>query len=156
MFCPFFGHTHSIWKLPGQGLNPSHSCDLCHSCSNTGSFNPLHWAGYQTHTSTATLAAAVRSLTHCTAAVTPEAGLLYMHSSRPPLGFYGPLTNGASDMTLDHTTVNTTGVPWFLTDQSLHIRTEIWNQNITTVEQSSLYECMGQFYPVLDTHPDSS
>ena len=23
-----YGHTHDIWKFPGQGLNPSHNCDL--------------------------------------------------------------------------------------------------------------------------------
>ena len=35
--------THSIWKFSGQRLNPSHSCDLHHSCSNAG---PLtHCAG---------------------------------------------------------------------------------------------------------------
>ena len=22
----YLGHTHDIWKFPGQGLNPSHSC----------------------------------------------------------------------------------------------------------------------------------
>ena len=33
-------------------------------------FNPLHWAGGRTHTSAETQAAAVRSLTHCTIAVT--------------------------------------------------------------------------------------
>ena len=32
-----FGHTHGIWKFPGQEWNPSHSCDLCHSCSNAKS-----------------------------------------------------------------------------------------------------------------------
>ena len=38
-----FGHTHSIWKFPGQGSNPSQSCNLHHSCSNT---RPLtHCAG---------------------------------------------------------------------------------------------------------------
>lgn len=36
-----FGHTHGIRKFPGQGSNPSHSCDLRHSFSNTGSLNPL-------------------------------------------------------------------------------------------------------------------
>lgn len=36
----FNGCTHSIWKLPGQGSNPSHCYDLCHSCGNTRSFNP--------------------------------------------------------------------------------------------------------------------
>ena len=29
--------THGMWKFPGQGLNPSCSCDLHYSCSNTGS-----------------------------------------------------------------------------------------------------------------------
>ena len=33
----FFGHTHSIWMFPGQGWNPSHSCDPRHSCDITGS-----------------------------------------------------------------------------------------------------------------------
>ena len=31
-----------IWKFLGQGFNPSCSCNLCHSCGNTRSFNPLH------------------------------------------------------------------------------------------------------------------
>ena len=31
----FCGCTHSMWKFPGQGLNPSCSWDLYHSCSNT-------------------------------------------------------------------------------------------------------------------------
>ena len=37
---PFFffnGLTHGIWKFPGQKVNPSHSCDLYHSCNNTRS-----------------------------------------------------------------------------------------------------------------------
>ena len=33
----FFCHAHGIWKFLGQGLNPSHSCKLCHSSGNTGS-----------------------------------------------------------------------------------------------------------------------
>ena len=41
------------WKLPGQGLNLSHSCNLCHSCSNAGSFNPLHLVVDWTYTSAA-------------------------------------------------------------------------------------------------------
>ena len=40
----FHGHTCSIWKFLGWGLDPSCSCDLSHSCSNAGSFIPLHWA----------------------------------------------------------------------------------------------------------------
>ena len=35
LFC--CGHICSIWKFPGQELNPSCSCDLHHSCSHTGS-----------------------------------------------------------------------------------------------------------------------
>ena len=27
-----YGHTQGMWKFPGQGLNPSHSCDLNHRC----------------------------------------------------------------------------------------------------------------------------
>ena len=43
VFCAIFffnGCTRGTWKFPGQGLNLTHSCDLCHSCSNAGSFNP--------------------------------------------------------------------------------------------------------------------
>lgn len=38
----------------GQGLNPSLSCNLYHSCGNTSSFNPLCQFRGQTHTFTAT------------------------------------------------------------------------------------------------------
>ena len=38
----FYGCTCSIWKFPGQGLNLSHSYDLCHSLSNIECFNSLH------------------------------------------------------------------------------------------------------------------
>ena len=38
-FSFIFGHTHGIWKLPGQGWNPSWSCHLHHSCSNARSLN---------------------------------------------------------------------------------------------------------------------
>ena len=43
IFSFLLGCTHSIWKLLGWGLNPSYSCDLCHSCSNAGSLT--HCAG---------------------------------------------------------------------------------------------------------------
>lgn len=33
----FFCYTHRIWKFSCQGFSWSHSCDLLHSCSNTGS-----------------------------------------------------------------------------------------------------------------------
>ena len=39
----FYGHTHSIWKFLDKGLNLRHSCNLHHSYSNLGSFNPLCW-----------------------------------------------------------------------------------------------------------------
>ena len=55
----FYGHTHGTWKFPGQGQNPSCSCDL------------LHWAKDKTLTSTTTHAAAVRFLTHCATVGTP-------------------------------------------------------------------------------------
>ena len=35
---PFFSPCiHGLWKFLGQGSNLSQSCDLCHSCGNTGS-----------------------------------------------------------------------------------------------------------------------
>ena len=41
----FYGHTPSLREFPGQGQNLSHSCNLPHSCSNSGSFNPLRRSG---------------------------------------------------------------------------------------------------------------
>ena len=65
----FFMAVLSVYgRSPGQGLNPSPSCDLHHSCGNARFF----WARDQTHTSTATPVAAVRFLTHCTMAGTPS------------------------------------------------------------------------------------
>ena len=40
--------TPQHMEFPGQGSDPSQSCNVCHSCSNTGSFNPLCQAGYWT------------------------------------------------------------------------------------------------------------
>ena len=54
LFFVFFFSTRGIWKFPGQGLNPSHSCKLCPSCGSTRSFNPLHQAGGGTLASAAT------------------------------------------------------------------------------------------------------
>ena len=73
----FYGCTHSIWKFLGQGLNPSPNCNLHCCCGNTGSCNPLHWAGNWTHTSTVTWASAVGFLTHCTATGIPSFILFY-------------------------------------------------------------------------------
>ena len=44
-----------MWRFLGQGLNPSRSCNLCHSCSNTRSFNPLCQAREWTCTSLSNL-----------------------------------------------------------------------------------------------------
>ena len=41
-FLFFNGFTCDIWKFPVWGWDKSHCCDLHHSCSNTGSFNPLN------------------------------------------------------------------------------------------------------------------
>ena len=52
-FC-CYGHAHGLWMFPGQELNLSHcshSCNLHRTCSNAGSFNPLHQARDQTHAS---------------------------------------------------------------------------------------------------------
>ena len=38
----FFWLPHDMGKFPGQGSNPSCSCDLGHSCGNTGSLT--HYA----------------------------------------------------------------------------------------------------------------
>ena len=42
-FFPFFGPPGHMAFLD-QRSDPSHICDLCHSCSNTRFFNPLCWA----------------------------------------------------------------------------------------------------------------
>ena len=62
--CSLFAWLHPRhMKFLGQGLNLSHKCNFCCSCSNAGSFNPLHRAGDQTQ------AAVVGFLTHCATAV---------------------------------------------------------------------------------------
>ena len=55
----------------GQGLNTSHSCDLCHSCSNAQSSNPLYQVRDQTLASAATWAAAIKFLTRWATVETP-------------------------------------------------------------------------------------
>ena len=45
----FFLTAPQHMEFPGQGSDPSRNCDLCHSCSNTGSLlNPLCQAGDRT------------------------------------------------------------------------------------------------------------
>ena len=63
LFLFFYSHTDGIWKLPGQGLN------LSHSCGNNRSFNPLCPARDQTWAYVE--ATAVGFLTHCTIAGKP-------------------------------------------------------------------------------------
>ena len=41
----YFGHTHNIWKFPGQGWTLSCSCHLCHSCGNARSLT--HFTGLE-------------------------------------------------------------------------------------------------------------
>ena len=72
------GHTHGICKFRGQGLNPSHICNLCHSCHNAGSFNTFYQAGDWTCSSTETDATAVRFSTHCTTVGTAYYWLNYI------------------------------------------------------------------------------
>ena len=71
LFFFFHGSTQSRWKFPGQGLNPSRSCNLCCSSSSAVSSNPLCWARDQTCTSSVTQATEVRFLTHCATVETP-------------------------------------------------------------------------------------
>ena len=85
LFFFFNGHTHGIWKFPGQGLNLSHSYNQCHSCSNARSFNPSCWSRDQTHASGATQAAAIRFLTQHTTAGTPP----WAHGKFPPVSTQG-------------------------------------------------------------------
>ena len=66
------GHVHSIWKFPGQRLNPSCSCNLHRSCDNIGFFNPLFQARDQTCTSAAIWAAEVRFFAHGVGERTPH------------------------------------------------------------------------------------
>ena len=42
--------TYGMWKFPGQGLNPHHSCSLQHSCSNARSL--IHCATWEPPVST--------------------------------------------------------------------------------------------------------
>ena len=65
-----YGHTHSIWNFPGQGLNSGLSCKLCNSWGNIRSFDLMNQGRDRTWTSAVTRATAVRFLTHRTTAWT--------------------------------------------------------------------------------------
>ena len=67
----FYSHSHGIWMFLGQRLNPSHSCEVYHSCSNSGYFNQLGWARDWTHISIVIWATAVCFLAHCAKVGTP-------------------------------------------------------------------------------------
>ena len=66
-----------LWPYPRPGMNPSYSCDLCHSWSITIFFNPLHKTRDQIRASTVTWAAAVKFLTHCTSVGTLQVYFLF-------------------------------------------------------------------------------
>ena len=42
VFFFFFDHTLSMWKFPGQGLNPHYSSNPSCGSDNAGSLSPLH------------------------------------------------------------------------------------------------------------------
>jgi len=54
-------------EFPGQGSDPSHSCDLSRSCGIDGSFNPQGWAGDETRI----LVLQRHGQPHCATARTP-------------------------------------------------------------------------------------
>ena len=56
-------------EVPRPGIDSEPQ--LCHSCGNIGSFQPLHLAGDGTCTSAMTQAVALGFLTHCTTVGTP-------------------------------------------------------------------------------------
>ena len=59
---------HVIQKFLGQGLNPSHSCNLCHRCSNAGSLTYCARLGLNL----CCLRNKAGSLTCCATAGTPQ------------------------------------------------------------------------------------
>ena len=80
LFFPFFfSQTHSIWMFPGQGSNPNGSCNLCYSCSNTGSLT--HCA--QLRIQPVPSQRQARSLIHCAKAGTPQNSNFPCHVPAP-------------------------------------------------------------------------
>ena len=85
-FVLFFNDsTHSICGFLGQRLNPRHSFDLCHTCSNARSFNSLPQAGNCTCIYAVTQATAVGFLTHYTTAETPGGFFLWGEGLATPV-----------------------------------------------------------------------
>ena len=97
----FFCCPPGIWKFLGQRLNLSCSCDLCHSCGNTRSFNSLCQAWDQIHISAATRAHCrenTGSLTHCATVGTP--GIYYFYLYRILFFSHFLVTNCISQTTM--------------------------------------------------------
>ena len=67
-------------EVPRLGLESKPQLQICQSYSSARSFNLPHQAGNQTHTSAATLAAAVRFLTHYTTVGTPHIMLFLIYA----------------------------------------------------------------------------
>ena len=63
-----FGCPHSIWKFLGLGLNPSPSCNLCHSCNNDRSLTHCTGLGMEP----VPPQRQANSLNHCATAGTPQ------------------------------------------------------------------------------------
>ena len=107
----FYGGTHSIWKFPGQGVYPSHSCHLRWSCSNSRSFNLLHQVGDWTCTSAGIWATAVWFLIHGNSAHT--------HFFMKELGFFALNLkydyNSSNSMCVEHSI-------WIALENLLNIR----------------------------------
>ena len=86
MLC-IYTHTHFFFfffgrpvhmEFPGQGSDLSRCCDLHCSCGNTGSFNPLCWAGVRT----CDLALQRHCQSRCATAGTPQLAL-YLKGESP-------------------------------------------------------------------------
>ena len=78
----FNAHTHSRRKFPGQGLNPSGSCNLRCSCSNAGSNHCSRPGTKPTPLQQPEWLQLDSYLTHCATAGTPS---LYTFDESPLL-----------------------------------------------------------------------
>jgi len=78
LFFFFKGHTHRNGsKFLGQGLNPSHSFDLCHSCSNPDPWTQCARLGIKPTPPQQPQATEVGFLTYCTTSGTPRISFLF-------------------------------------------------------------------------------
>ena len=76
-FFPFLSCPCGIWKFPGQGSNPSQSCNLCHSCSNAWSLTHCVGPGIKE----VPPQRQARYWTNCKAVGTPQGSFLYTRIS---------------------------------------------------------------------------